>query len=63
MTAVKTVLIRRGGRMRHLEATSDRDVPVLSGLVQVMHGGSWQQRWQGVRALITNSRKVSDREH
>ncbi len=52
MTAVKTLLVRRGGAMRHLDATSDTDAPMFAGLIGVMHGKGLRQRWSALRQLI-----------
>ena len=57
MTAVKAVLVRRGGNMRHLEPTSDADAPMLAGMLRAVHGGTWRERWRGVRTLVAGSRK------
>ena len=60
MTAAKTVLIRRGGRMRHLQPTTDADAPLLSSLVQALHG-SWSARFRALRNLSLHSK--SKQEH
>jgi aldehyde dehydrogenase (NAD+) len=52
MTSVKTLLVRRGGTMRHLDATSDADAPMFAGLIDVMHGKGLQQRWNALMRLI-----------
>jgi len=57
MTAVKTVIVRRGGRMRHLEATSDADVPLLDALIRSAHSGGWSERFQAMRDVVTFSRR------
>jgi aldehyde dehydrogenase (NAD+) len=49
MTAVKTLLVRRGGPMLHLDATTDADAPMFAGVIGVLHGSSWSARW---RALL-----------
>jgi aldehyde dehydrogenase (NAD+) len=52
MTAVKTLLVRRGGPMLHLDATTDADAPMFAGVIGVLHGGSWSARWKALRRLI-----------
>jgi len=52
MTAAKTLIVRCGGAMRHLDATSDADAPMFAGLIGVMHGKGLQQRWNSLRQLI-----------
>jgi acyl-CoA reductase-like NAD-dependent aldehyde dehydrogenase len=57
MTAVKTLLVRRGGSMRHLETAQDSDAPMFSGLIAMMHGKGFTQRWAGLRQLMKSARK------
>ena len=57
MTAVKTVIVRRGGRMRHLEPTREADVPLLDALIRAAHGGGWSKRFQAMRDVVTFSRR------
>ena len=57
MTAVKTVLVRRGGAMRHLDATPDADAPMFAGLIGVLHGSTWAGRWKSLQSVIKSARK------
>jgi aldehyde dehydrogenase (NAD+) len=57
MTAAKTLLVRRGGAMRHLDATSDADAPLFAGLIGVMHGKGLRQRWNALLQLIKTAKK------
>ncbi len=57
MTAAKTVLIRRGGVMLHLDPTSDKDVPMFEGMIRAMHGKGLAMRWAAVRQLMKTSRR------
>jgi acyl-CoA reductase-like NAD-dependent aldehyde dehydrogenase len=57
MTAVKTLLIRRRGAMRHLDATTDADLPMFAALIGTLHGGRWSQRWGSLRTLISSARR------
>jgi len=57
MTAVKTLLVRRRGTMRHLEPTRDGDAPLFAALIGLTHGKSLAQRWKALRQLTTSARK------
>lgn len=57
MTAVKTVIIRRGGFMRHLEPTREGDAPVIAGLIAATHGDGWREHWRGVLRMVSAGRK------
>ncbi len=52
MTAVKTVLVRRGGVMLHLEPTQDKDAAKFAGLIRAMHGKGLAMRWTALKQLI-----------
>jgi hypothetical protein len=52
MTAVKTVLVRRGGVMLHLDPTRDEDVPKFAGLIRTMHGKGLAMRWAALMQLL-----------
>ncbi len=56
MTAVKTVLIRRGGVMLHLDPTRDEDVPMFAGMIRAMHGKGLAMRWAALKQLVKSSR-------
>jgi aldehyde dehydrogenase (NAD+) len=56
MTAVKTVLIRRGGVVLHLDATRDEDVPMFAGMIKVLHGKGLAMRWAALKQLVRASR-------
>jgi aldehyde dehydrogenase (NAD+) len=57
MTAVKTVLTRRGGVMLHLDPTSDADVPMFAGMIRAMHGKGLAMRYAAVKQLVKTSRR------
>jgi acyl-CoA reductase-like NAD-dependent aldehyde dehydrogenase len=57
MTAVKTLIVRKGGPMRHLEATTDADAPVFEGMIRASHGDGWRMRWSGLRQFVAAQRK------
>jgi aldehyde dehydrogenase (NAD+) len=56
MTAVKTVIVRRGGAMRHLVATRASDAGLLAGMIEAVHGGGWRERWRAVMRVLTAAR-------
>jgi aldehyde dehydrogenase (NAD+) len=56
MTAVKTLLVRRGGAMRHLDATTDAEAPMFTELIGVLHGSSWAGRWKSLQRVIKSAR-------
>ena len=57
MTAVKTVLTRRGGMMLHLDPTKDSDVPMFAGMIRAMHGKGLAMRWTALKQLVKASRR------
>jgi len=57
MTAVKTVLTRRGGLMLHLDPTTDSDVPMFAGMIRAMHGKGLALRWKALMQLAKVSRR------
>lgn len=57
MTAVKTLLIRRGGVMLHLDPTSDKDEPMFAALIRSVHGKGWIARWAALTQLIKAVRR------
>jgi acyl-CoA reductase-like NAD-dependent aldehyde dehydrogenase len=57
MTAVKTVLTRRGGVMLHLDATRDEDVPMFAGMIRLTHGKGVAMRWAGLKQLMKAPRR------
>jgi acyl-CoA reductase-like NAD-dependent aldehyde dehydrogenase len=57
MTVVKTLLVRRGGRMRHLEPTSEGDARTFSSLIEVAHGRGLAARWSALVQLMKSARR------
>lgn len=55
MTAVKTVFIRRGGKMRHLNVTTDDDSELFSALISLSHGSNWMRRLRALKELLQAS--------
>ncbi len=56
MTAVKTVLIRRGGVMLHLDPTTDKDAPMFAGMIRMMHGKGLAMRWAALKQMVKGMR-------
>jgi aldehyde dehydrogenase (NAD+) len=57
MTAVKTLLIRRGGVMLHLDPTSNEDEPMFASLIRTVHGNGFATRWTALKQLIKSARR------
>jgi aldehyde dehydrogenase (NAD+) len=56
MTAVKTVLVRRGGVMLHLKPTQDKDAAMFAGLIRAVHGKGLATRWAALKQMIRAAR-------
>jgi hypothetical protein len=59
MTAVKVLLIRRGGVMLHLDPPSDGDAAMFAGLIRTMHGSGLATRWAALKQLVKAARSKS----
>lgn len=57
MTATKTVLVRRRGSTLHYDPVGEREVPLFTSLIAILHGGSLRERAQAMRALVSAGRK------
>ena len=57
MTAIKTLLVRRGGRTRHLEPAGENDARTFSSLIGLIHGRGVAKRWSALVRLLTASRR------
>lgn len=51
MTRIKTLAIRRGKWVPHLDPPHPTDSEILQGLFKFQHGGSWKKRWEGIKQL------------
>ncbi len=58
MTAVKTILTRRGSSRRHYEITGAKHTMLFDGLMQAGHAETWSERWIGVRRMATAARSL-----
>ena len=52
MTAVKTLLVQRGGVKLHLNAPRSLDAEAYAGLVQVLYGKGLGVRWAALKRLL-----------
>jgi aldehyde dehydrogenase (NAD+) len=57
MTAVKAVLVRRGGVMLHLNPTRDEDAAMFAGMIRTMHGKGLAMRWNALKQLLKMYRR------
>ncbi len=57
MTAVKTVSVRRKGSARHYDPAGAKELPLFTGLIGALHGGSLRERLAGLRAMTAAARK------
>jgi acyl-CoA reductase-like NAD-dependent aldehyde dehydrogenase len=55
MTAVKTLLVRHGGTMRHLEPTREQDIKTFGSLIALAHGKGLAARWAALIELIRSA--------
>jgi acyl-CoA reductase-like NAD-dependent aldehyde dehydrogenase len=58
MTAVRTVLVRRGSGRRQYQETGTAHEDLFGGIIAAGHGASWRERWQGLKQMITAGRKL-----
>jgi acyl-CoA reductase-like NAD-dependent aldehyde dehydrogenase len=57
MTAVKTVLVRRGSSTLHMDPLQDADAPMLAGAIVAIHGKGFARRWAGLQRMIRSVRR------
>ncbi len=58
MTALKMLLVRRGGSTRYMDPTSDADAPMFEAAISALHGRSWRHRGASAMALLKAVRKI-----
>jgi acyl-CoA reductase-like NAD-dependent aldehyde dehydrogenase len=56
MTAVKTLLVKRGGISRHLDPIGDEDSGMIAGLIGTVHGKGLSARWTALKQAIKSKR-------
>lgn len=59
MTRGKTVSVRKGKWLPHLDEPHESDEELLKGMLLVRHGKNWYKRWWGIRAMWNAIRKRS----
>ncbi len=62
MTAIRTVAVRRGRRVRHYEVTTPLHEGLFDGLIATTHGGSWPERWRGLKQMIAAGKRLTSRK-
>ncbi len=55
MTAPKTVIVRRSGTRRHLDATTEADTPLFAAMIAMLHGEGWKGRGQALLQVIRSA--------
>lgn len=53
MTRLKTICMRRGRWLPHLDPENAQNADMLSQLLKLLHGGSWRIRWSAMRAIMS----------
>ena len=53
MTAVRTVLVRRGKSLRHYEETGEAHARLFHGVIAWQHGAGWRARVAGLKAVFS----------
>lgn len=62
MTAVKSVIVRRGKSRPHLQPVDDVDAPMFEAMVQLSHGSSWGRRFRALGRLMAAGKDRSQRQ-
>jgi aldehyde dehydrogenase (NAD+) len=57
MTALKTVLVKRGSSTLHMDPLQDADAPMLAGAIAAIHGKGFARRWAGLLRMIRSVRR------
>jgi aldehyde dehydrogenase (NAD+) len=58
MTAVKTLLVRRGRTRRQFEPTGPLHTHLFDGIILAGHAETWRQRLRGLRLLLDAARRM-----
>ena len=61
MTAVKTVLVRRGRSTRHYEATGPGHEAMFEGVIAMSHGRGLRARLTGLRGMVTAAKSLGEK--
>jgi acyl-CoA reductase-like NAD-dependent aldehyde dehydrogenase len=57
MTAVKTVLLRRGRSTRHMQPAGETEAELFGGLIEATHGSGIAARWAAVKRVMKAVRR------
>jgi aldehyde dehydrogenase (NAD+) len=57
MTAVKTVLLRRGKSTRHMQPAGEAEAELFGGLIEATHGSGIAARWAAVKRVMKAVRR------
>jgi delta 1-pyrroline-5-carboxylate dehydrogenase len=52
MTVLKTIVAQRGGGVRAYGPTTPAHEPFFAAYLQMVHGGTWRERGNGLRRLL-----------
>ena len=58
MTAVRTVMVRRGRSVREYEPTGVAHTKMFDGVILAGHAGSWRQRWRGLKQMVGAAKEI-----
>ena len=58
MTAIKTVLVRRGKSIKHYEATGEAHANLFRGVIGWQHAAGWRARLAGLKAMVQAAREM-----
>jgi acyl-CoA reductase-like NAD-dependent aldehyde dehydrogenase len=59
MTRPQTLCTRYGGWLPHLNRQQSNNAEVMSGLLQLVHGGSFVTRWRALKNIVDGIRRSS----
>ena len=58
MTAIRTVLVRRGKSLRHFEPTGPAHGDLFAGVIGWQHKAGWRARLQGLKTMVRAAREM-----
>jgi aldehyde dehydrogenase (NAD+) len=58
MTAIQTVLVRKGKSRRHYQSTTEDHAVLFDGIIEATHAATWRARWQGILKIVTAGKKL-----
>jgi acyl-CoA reductase-like NAD-dependent aldehyde dehydrogenase len=57
MTRLKSICVRKGNWLPHLEPPHSTDRSILAGLFKFQHGATWHKRWEGMKEIWKSIRE------